>query len=234
MAHFSARILVLVSSFELKNTVSDLLKGQGFSIEFATDAFAALDILDANQFDLVIAETLLPGGLSSIDAVRCAKAGQPRLRALYLSNASEGRILDDRTCDDCISIPFHRGELLGCVWELLLRDLSTGCPASSERTGQRASLAIKVAGLRAIAQADRQIQEVIPARRALDYVFPGGNGKRAEYNNRRHRHFATQIYWPNSKKYGFDNLNTKGDMHPPNKSIFPRAIRTKPTAALIS
>ncbi len=60
--------------------------------------------------------------LDGVTTVRQARVRQPALRALFTAEAALGPRWDNAELDDFIAAPFHRRELLGCVFEVLHRD----------------------------------------------------------------------------------------------------------------
>jgi DNA-binding response OmpR family regulator len=74
------------------------------------------------RFALIITAVDLPGTLDGVSTVRRLRAHHPRLKALFTGEFARGPRWSSRDCDEFIAAPFHRRELLGCVFELLQRD----------------------------------------------------------------------------------------------------------------
>ena len=75
---------------------------------------------------MVIAAVELPGTLDGVTTVRRLRARQPWLKALFAGEFARGPRWAERDCDEFIAAPFHRRELLGCVFELLQRESLPG------------------------------------------------------------------------------------------------------------
>jgi len=122
MQHSSPRVLVLEDDEQVRDVVTEMLSGDGIEVDGVANSSAALRKIETTQFDLIVTDINLPGGIDGIDTVRCARRCQPYLRSLFISGYGKPR-LDDPEADDFVAKPFSSRELLGCVWELLLRDL---------------------------------------------------------------------------------------------------------------
>src|SRR5580704_15375229 len=112
-------------------------------VDTAGDGLTALEKIDAGDFDLIVADVRLPGGLDGLDTVRCARAHHPGLRSLFIS----GKVmptLEDPESDAFVVKPFHCKELLGCVWELLLRKVPQQHRRDTRRMAERAVAVAKV------------------------------------------------------------------------------------------
>jgi DNA-binding response OmpR family regulator len=147
MQYFYSRVLVLEDNKNLRQTVMEMLSRQGLAADAASDGFTALKMLDADEFDLIVAEVRLPGGISGLDTVRDARARHPRLRSLFISGGRGPPMVNDPRSDDFVSKPFDSRELLGCVWALLTRDLSQEHMPGSARAAEKGVRAAKVACL---------------------------------------------------------------------------------------
>jgi DNA-binding NtrC family response regulator len=56
----SAKILVVDDEVALAEALKDLLVFHGYKVEFATNGISAIDLLDKNNFDLVISDIRMP------------------------------------------------------------------------------------------------------------------------------------------------------------------------------
>lgn len=113
----------------------------------APTAWCALDMLAENKFDLMVTDVGLPGGLNGRELVRYARARHPTLKSLYISGYADP-VLDDPALDDFVAKPFYPRELLGCVWELLGRELPEKQASSPSRVAERAILEAELACIR--------------------------------------------------------------------------------------
>jgi CheY-like chemotaxis protein len=83
-------------------------------------------LIEAQPFALVIAEIRLPGPLDGITTIRHARARQPALKCLFTSGFALASLWNNAEFEDFIAKPFHRRDLVGCVFELLQRDAAGG------------------------------------------------------------------------------------------------------------
>ncbi|HZT88362.1 MAG TPA: response regulator [Stellaceae bacterium] len=116
------RILVVDNEASRRALVERILGEEGFEVVAAAEGLTALRTLQRKRFSLIVAALDLPGTLDGLATVRQARARQPGLRALFTADFVPRKRCDDPELDDFIAFPFHRRELLGCVFELLQRN----------------------------------------------------------------------------------------------------------------
>ena len=58
--------------------------------------------------------------------IRQARARQPGLKCLFTSGFAPAALCNNVELEDFIAKPFHRRDLVGCVFELLQRDAAMG------------------------------------------------------------------------------------------------------------
>jgi two-component system OmpR family response regulator len=146
MSHFPPRVLVLDDDKQVRDIVTEVLRDAGIQVDCAADGLTAIDKIDDADFDLIIADIGLPGKVDGVETVRCARARHPELRSLFISG-SHMPVTEDPDADEFVQKPFRCSELLGCVWELLLRDPPPDAP-SRKRVAERCVAAAKVDCLR--------------------------------------------------------------------------------------
>ena len=137
-------VLVVEDDVEVRGIISGVLSDAGFKVVTAATGWTALKIIQNKPFDLVVADIALPGDFSGVELLQCARLTRPNLRCLFVSGGVEGAS-DDPDRDDFVGKPFHRNELLGCAWELLLRDVPERQPGWEQRQAERILVAAKVA-----------------------------------------------------------------------------------------
>ena len=75
----SSKILLVEDDPGLVITVSDLLSGEGYSVESAGEGESGLAKASTRNFDLIILDVMLPQKLDSMSVVSCAsKVPTPR------------------------------------------------------------------------------------------------------------------------------------------------------------
>ena len=116
------RILVAEDTVAILDAVADALAAEGFQVEGATDGIAALETAQAEPFDLVILDLMLPG-LSGMEVCRRLRAESAVPIIMLTARDSEAdRVLGLETgADDYITKPFSEVELLSRVRAILRR-----------------------------------------------------------------------------------------------------------------
>ncbi|TWR30296.1 response regulator transcription factor [Mucilaginibacter pallidiroseus] len=107
-----------VSSFIKKG-----LNEHDYEVDVASSAEAAMELVAAKDYNLVILDVMLPG-MSGVEFCRILRKGQPQLPVLMLSALGT---IDDKVnglqsgSDDYLVKPFHFNELLARIEALLRR-----------------------------------------------------------------------------------------------------------------
>jgi two-component system, OmpR family, response regulator RegX3 len=116
------RILVVEDSEAILDAVTDALAVEGFDVRGISDGTAALATAQAEPFDLVILDLMLPG-LSGTEICRRLRAESPvPIIMLTARDAEADRILGlEIGADDYITKPFSEVELLSRVRAILRR-----------------------------------------------------------------------------------------------------------------
>jgi DNA-binding NtrC family response regulator len=149
IASHAARVLVVDDDDAALDLIGSVLAEAGFDVSTAPTALTALDLLAEGAFDMVVTEVDLAGGLNGVELVKCARAQQPSLRSLFLSGRTGPyMVVDEPDRDDFVGVPFRNSELVGCVWELLSRDLPKKQRTKPSRQAELCILQAKLARLR--------------------------------------------------------------------------------------
>jgi DNA-binding response OmpR family regulator len=143
----SLSVLVVEDDARVRKIVGDILSDAGFAVATAATGWTALEIIETKPLDLVVADIALPGDLSGVELIQCARLARPQLRCLFLSERLD-EPTDDPDRDDFVRKPFRRGELLGCVWEMLQRKIPKPQPGWERREAERILVAVRVASRR--------------------------------------------------------------------------------------
>jgi DNA-binding response OmpR family regulator len=122
MPEHSPAILVIEDDPDVCKTISDMLAGSGFQVRSAGTGLEALAIIDQHPFDMLIADIRLPGGVSGLEMMQCARARHPALKCLFISGQCPPVVCDPKL-DDFMAKPFRAFELIGCVWKVLRGNL---------------------------------------------------------------------------------------------------------------
>lgn len=116
------RILVVEDEVRLAETLSELLRRQGYAVDLCHDGVSGLDRAASGSYDLVLLDAMLPGmdGFSLLQQLRGGGSGVPVLMLTARSDVSDRVRGLDSGADYYLTKPFETEELLACV-RLLLR-----------------------------------------------------------------------------------------------------------------
>ncbi|NNG04304.1 MAG: response regulator [Inquilinus sp.] len=115
------RVLIVEDDSEIRRLIVTHLKDFGYRVDEAADGRSALQIIgeDAN-FDLLLTDLVLPGGVGGEDIAAKARSLQPALKIAYMTGYAEGMA---NLAPDCAVLlkPFKKAELARTVREALRR-----------------------------------------------------------------------------------------------------------------
>jgi CheY-like chemotaxis protein len=114
-------VLVIDENAERREMIAGVLGGEGFAVTAVAEGFSAIRVAGGQGYALVLVAMALPGMLDGAATVKQIRARQPWLKALFTGEAAQRPRWRVGDCDDFIAAPFHRRDLLGCVFELLQR-----------------------------------------------------------------------------------------------------------------
>jgi len=130
-------ILVVDTDGERREAMATMLREEGFPVTLATEGLTALRLVATRRFALVVAAFDLPGTLDGVTTMRQARLRCPGVKFLLVAEPGNWPPRRSRA-DEMIAAPFHRWELLGCIFELIHRaaaaeatDLARRCRTAS-------------------------------------------------------------------------------------------------------
>ena len=119
--------ILIIDDDERRRELSErVLSEAGFTVTVVSEGFSAIRAAGSRRVALAIAAVELPGALDGPSIVRQIRVRQPWLKALFTGDAARRQWHRNRDHEDYIASPFDRRELLGCVFELLQRDVGDG------------------------------------------------------------------------------------------------------------
>jgi OmpR-family two-component system manganese-sensing response regulator len=131
------RILLVDDEAALTEPLGDLLRREGYGLDVVGDGRAAQRLVEANAYDLLILDWMLPE-LSGLELCRWLRSRGDETPVLFLTAKDT---LDDRVggldagADDYLVKPFELRELLARVRALLRRSLTLTAMATAAVTG---------------------------------------------------------------------------------------------------
>jgi len=127
------KILLVEDEPSLVRTLSDRLTSEGYEIEAAGEAEAALDLAVRQPFDLVILDIMLPGrdGFEVCRELRQRGFDMPILMLTARSEVVDKVVGFKLGADDYLTKPFEMIELVARVEALLRRARGPSAPSSS-------------------------------------------------------------------------------------------------------
>ena len=144
------RLLLVEDDQMIGESVLDILRAEGYAVDWVKDGYLADAALSAQSYDLVLLDLGLPG-LDGIEVLRALRARRQRTPVLIATarDSVEQRIQGlDEGADDYVLKPYDLGELLARVRALLRRAAGRAEPAY-EHMGvviQPATREVSVAG----------------------------------------------------------------------------------------
>ena len=124
------RVLVVEDEESVSSFIKRGLEQESYQVDVAGDGATGLSLSEANEYDLVIMDLMLPD-MSGLDVVRELRKRKLEVPVLALTARGE---LDDRIlgldagCDDYMPKPFAFGELLARIRALLRRATTVRLP----------------------------------------------------------------------------------------------------------
>ena len=116
-----ARILLAEDDESLRNFLAAALARAGHAVRSMDDGLAALDAVAQEQFDLLLADVVMPG-MDGIELARRAGKRQPGIKIMFITGFAAVAMSprnDPPANARVLSKPFHLNELVGQVDEFL-------------------------------------------------------------------------------------------------------------------
>ena len=117
------QILLIDNEAERRHLCERVLREEGFTVTAVAEGISAIRAATSRRFALAVAAMDLPGTLDGPTTIRQIRARQPWLKVLYTGAVAQRPSWRRRDRDEFIPVPFHRRDLVGCVFELLHREV---------------------------------------------------------------------------------------------------------------
>ncbi len=111
-------ILLVEDEDAVRELVQRLLEIRGYSVHVVSSGVEALTAWRQRRFDLVITDIIMPGGVSGPELVAQLRAGEPKLRVIYMSGYTgdvAGSAVELEEGVNFLQKPFGPKPLLECV-----------------------------------------------------------------------------------------------------------------------
>ncbi|WP_156600692.1 response regulator, partial [Collinsella aerofaciens] len=134
------RVLVVEDAWRLAEAVAEILRGEGWSADVATDGGRGAELAAAGAYDCVLLDVMLPvmGGLDVLRGMREAGDATPVI-LVTARDAVPDRVAGlDAGADDYLVKPFHAEELLARVRAVCRR------PRAIEEAGPLRALGLEL------------------------------------------------------------------------------------------
>ncbi len=112
------KILVIDDEPEMVEAIADLLRADGYDPETSTDSVAAVKLLSAVAYDLVLSDIVMPG-LTGLQLLSLIKARIPAPEVILVTGYSTGERAMEHGAFAFIKKPFDSAELLERVKQAL-------------------------------------------------------------------------------------------------------------------
>lgn len=124
------RLLLVEDDAMIGESVLDLLRGEGYAVDWVKDGAIALEVLYSQPYDLILLDLGLPqcDGLTVLRTLRDRKDRTPVLVATARDAVAQRIAGLDAGADDYIVKPYDLGEMLARIRSLVRRSLGRAEP----------------------------------------------------------------------------------------------------------
>ncbi|RLB61855.1 MAG: hypothetical protein DRH08_13300 [Deltaproteobacteria bacterium] len=116
-----SKILIVDDDMELRGNLSDVLQDAGYTTVEALNGQAALNILDSEDFTLVLLDMVMPG-MNGIDTLTALKHRKPQIKVIMITafaTVQNAVNAIQRGASDYVTKPFKIEELLATIGRVL-------------------------------------------------------------------------------------------------------------------
>ncbi|MFH1842210.1 MAG: response regulator [bacterium] len=123
-----SKVLLVDDEEELVSTLTDRLRWRNLDADAATSGYAALELLQQQNYDIVVIDLMMPG-LDGLDLRRIIRRDYPGVEVLLITGHGadlEGQEFDEDIVGDVLLKPFDINELVARIREKLGNDGRAG------------------------------------------------------------------------------------------------------------
>jgi CheY-like chemotaxis protein len=105
----------------IRRTLQSLLELKGYAVMFAANTPETLDLLRANEYDLIISDYLMPGG-GGREILRFLNESNRNPAVIMITGLADEQLFQELTSngvDRCLSKPFRLATLLETIEEIM-------------------------------------------------------------------------------------------------------------------
>lgn len=107
-------VLIVDDDEMVRKFLFDVLHLHGFDVQAANDGIAALELLKASDFDIVITDYAMPG-TNGIELTKIMRSQCPRSFIIGISADCDERVFLDAGADTFLHKPFYLNDLLSVI-----------------------------------------------------------------------------------------------------------------------
>lgn len=97
--------------------IGDALSECGFDVTVAFDGRAALELLTAAEFEIVVSDVTMPGGFSGIDLAEKIRQVHPKTRVVLVSGHARAQLPPLPAEIEFLPKPYRLGQLMALLAE---------------------------------------------------------------------------------------------------------------------
>lgn len=115
------KILIVDDDAEFRSNLVEVLTGAGYRTESAASAKAAIDLVNVQEFDIVLLDFMMPK-MNGIDALMTLRKARPKTKVIMItafSSVENAVVAIKKGASDYIAKPFKIDELLTTIRRVL-------------------------------------------------------------------------------------------------------------------